>query len=130
VGKTESSSRLHGSEDARVELGLSSIGDEANNHVRLGNNVENFTKSTILLVKVDSTGFFARRGVGAETNDYFGVHAGLSESVAEILGLSRSLRTPSNDTNLLDALESFREKGVFVTSTSAVGAKKLLLLIN
>jgi hypothetical protein len=117
VGKAEGGTGLHGGEDLLVELGLGSIGDEENNKVGILDNIEDLTEGTVLLAEADLLGLLVGRRAGAKADGDLDVGAGLVERVAKVLGLSRGLGSPADDTDILDALEGLGEEGEKITST-------------
>ena len=117
VGKAEGGTGLHGGEDLLVELGLGSIGDEEDDKVGILDNIEDFTEGTVLLAEADLLGLLVGRRAGAKADGDLDVGARLVERVAEVLGLSRGLGSPADDTDLLDSLEGLGEEGEKITST-------------
>jgi len=116
VGKAEGGTWLHGGEDLLVKLGLGSIGDEKDDKIGILYNVENLAEGAVLLAEANVLGLLVGGRGGAKADGDLDIGARLVERVAEVLGLSRGLGSPADDTNLLDALEGLGEEGEEVTS--------------
>lgn len=123
VGQAQGGAGLHGRQDAGVQAGLGGVGNQQNDHVRLGNDVKHLAQGAVRLVEAHGAGLVAGGGVGAQANGDLDVGASLGEGVAQVLGLSGGLGAPADDADLLDVLESLGKEGVLVAATPARQAK-------
>eukprot|EP01083_Nonionella_stella_P088074 245268_1 len=117
VGKSKGGTGLHGSEDLLVQSSLCGVTDEKHDQITLSNNVVHLSKGVSILAESNLTGLLEGRGSLTKSDADLDVASGLIEGVAEVLGLGWGLGSPSDDTNFLDALEGFGEKGEEITSS-------------
>mmetsp|Transcript_25377 Transcript_25377/g.37605 ORF Transcript_25377/g.37605 Transcript_25377/m.37605 type:complete len:504 (-) Transcript_25377:19-1530(-) len=117
VGKSKSSTGLHSSEYFLVQFSLCSIRNKKDDKVGLANYLEHLSKGSLVL---GETAFNSLR-VGSrsltKTNGYLNISSNLVKGVTNVLCLSRSLGSPSDNSNLLNSLESLGEKGEEITSS-------------
>lgn len=103
---------------AGVRSDLSSIRDEEDNHVALGDDIKDLPKGSVLLGETASLCLSDRVRAAAETNGDGDVQTSLSEGFANVLSLGGGLRSPSDNTNLLDARKGLGELGILVTASA------------
>ena len=116
VGKAEGGTRLHGGEDLLVKLGLGSIRDEEDDEIGILDNIVELTEGAVLLTEANVLGLLVGGRAGTKTDGDLDIGASLVERVAKVLGLSRGLGSPADDTDLLDPLEGRGEEGEEIAS--------------
>mmetsp|Transcript_35731 Transcript_35731/g.79489 ORF Transcript_35731/g.79489 Transcript_35731/m.79489 type:complete len:676 (+) Transcript_35731:58-2085(+) len=118
VGQTQGGTRLHGGQDAGVQLSLGSIGNQQDDKVAAGDDIEHVTQSASGLGEANSLSLSDGGRVHAQTNGDLDVQASLLNGVTQVLGLGWGLGSPSNNTNALDALESILQQRVLIAATT------------
>jgi hypothetical protein len=117
VGKSKGSTGLHSSEYLLVQLSLSSIGNQKDDKVGLSDGLEHLSEGSVLLTESTILSLSEGRRSLTESNGYLNVCSSLIERITKILCLSRSLGSPSDNSNILNSLESLRKKGEKITSS-------------
>mmetsp|Transcript_25254 Transcript_25254/g.63637 ORF Transcript_25254/g.63637 Transcript_25254/m.63637 type:complete len:468 (+) Transcript_25254:613-2016(+) len=118
VRQAQGGAGLHGGQDARVQLGLGSVGDEQNDHVAVGDDVKDLAQGALLLGEVALLRLGRAGRAGAQANADLNVHARLRERLAHVLRLRGRLGAPADDADLLDAGERLRQRGELVAAAA------------
>jgi hypothetical protein len=117
VAEAHDGAGLEGSEDLLVVLRLGSVRDEQYDEVGLLDDLIHLTEGSLLLTETYSASLIEGLGPWTETNGHS--HTRRPKSIGEVLCLRRSLRSPSNDTDLLNtvSLEDVSTLRVQVSTT-------------
>ncbi len=117
VGKSKGGAGLHGGEDFLVQFGLGGIGNQQHDQVGVLDNLEHLSEGAIFFAETNGLGLFEGGGSLTESDGDLDVGTGFLQGIGHVLGLGGSLGSPSDNTNILDALESLGKEGEEVTSS-------------
>lgn len=119
MGQPQRGPRLHRSQDPRVHTSLRGIRDQADDQIRLADDVKDLPKRPVGLREAHLPRLIVRRRVRAQADHHLGIHTGLSHRIPKVLRLGRSLRAPADDADLLDSLEGLRKHRVLIAPSPA-----------
>ena len=117
VGKSEGGTGLHGGENLLVQLSLGGIGNEENDKVRISNYLVHLSEGISLLAESTLLGLLEGRRSLTKSNGNLNFSSDLLKGITKILCLSRSLGSPSDNSNILDSIKCLRKEGEKIASS-------------